>query len=156
MGIVKLPKMNKTEIEKLIEEENICRIAFIEDEYPYISPFQYVYIDKHFYFHFTDYGKKKKILQKNNKICISIDKFAADLSEYSFISMQGHLTLVDDKEEQKKVLKRMVDKAKQQFSPSFLSAHGFDKDSGWEGFELKDQVLYRFDQAGKTVALKSI
>jgi nitroimidazol reductase NimA-like FMN-containing flavoprotein (pyridoxamine 5'-phosphate oxidase superfamily) len=56
--LVKLPKMDKSEIERLLQEQMLCRIAFKGDEYPYMAPFQYVLMGGSLYFHFTDYGKK--------------------------------------------------------------------------------------------------
>jgi nitroimidazol reductase NimA-like FMN-containing flavoprotein (pyridoxamine 5'-phosphate oxidase superfamily) len=148
--------MEEDEIKKAIESKHICRIAFIEDDYPYISPFQYVYLDGQLYFHFTDYGKKKKILMNNNNVCISIEHFADDLSQYFFISMQGKLLLVEDSVEKEHVLKKMVENAKNEFSPNFLSAHGFNKAKGWNAFKFKNQIIYKFEEIGKTTALKSI
>ena len=54
MSLIKLPKMDENEIKNALERESICRIAFIEDDFPYISPFQYVYMNGNLYFHFTD------------------------------------------------------------------------------------------------------
>ena len=59
MNIVKLPKMNDNEINKALKSQHICRIGFIDGDYPYISPFQYIYLNNYIYFHITDYGKKK-------------------------------------------------------------------------------------------------
>ena len=156
MKIVKLPVMNNKEIVEAIKSKNLCRIGFVDGDYPYISPFQYVYLNNSMYFHFTDYGKKKRILGENSNVCVSIEHFADDLSEYFFISMQGKLIPIEDEEEKKIVLKKMIENAKDKFSRNFLSAHGFDKKNGWEGFKISDQIIYRFYQTGKTVALKSL
>jgi len=40
--VVKLPKMEKSEINNLLQEQLLCRIAFKGDKYPYMAPFQYV------------------------------------------------------------------------------------------------------------------
>jgi len=82
MGIVKLPKMDEKEIREAIKSNNLCRIAFIEGNFPYISPFQYVFLNNALYFHFTDYGKKMQILKKNRNVCVSIERFEQDLSSY--------------------------------------------------------------------------
>ena len=126
--------MSKEEITKAIQSQSICRIAFIENDYPYISPFQYIHLNNTLYFHFTDYGKKKKILQENQNVCISIEDFEPDLSKYYFISMQGRLELVQDTIEISEVLESMRSNAKEKFSTSFLTAHGFDKNKGWGAF----------------------
>ena len=59
---IKLPKMTEEEINSVLNNESICRIAFIEDIYPYICPFQYIFFKNQLYFHFTDYGKKMRML----------------------------------------------------------------------------------------------
>ena len=112
MTVVKLPKMNEEEINRALNEKNLCRIAFIDGRYPYISPFQYVYINNQLYFHFTDYGKKKRILSENPNICVSIEHFEQDLSNYYFISIQGSLVLVQNDEEKAQVLNLMIEKIK--------------------------------------------
>jgi nitroimidazol reductase NimA-like FMN-containing flavoprotein (pyridoxamine 5'-phosphate oxidase superfamily) len=58
LGLLKLPKMSKAEIDALIKEHFLCRIAFGGKLAPYIAVFQYVFTNRHMYFHFTDYGKK--------------------------------------------------------------------------------------------------
>ena len=61
INIVKLPKMSDNDIKSALKSLNICRIGFIDGDYPYISPFQYIYLNNYMYFHLTDYGKKKQI-----------------------------------------------------------------------------------------------
>ena len=39
--------------------------AFKGVKYPYIPPFQHVMLDGVLYFHFTDYGKKMKLIEKD-------------------------------------------------------------------------------------------
>jgi len=77
--------MEKLEIEKLLREQMVCRIAFKGNEYPYMAPFQYVAMDGFLYFHFTDYGKKMRLLEKDKRVCVEIEKYRPDLSEYNFV-----------------------------------------------------------------------
>ena len=49
----------------------------------------------------------------------------------------------------------MVKNARENFSTNFLRAHGFDKDDGWDNFSFKDQVFYKLEEVGETIALKS-
>lgn len=156
MKIVKLPKMENREIKETIDSQNLCRIAFIDDTYPYIAPFQYICIDDELYFHFTNYGKKKKILSKNTNVCVSIENLEPNLSRYYFISMQGNLELVENNDLKAKVLFQMKKSAGSNYSKNFLSAHGFDKNLGWEGFVIEDQLIYKFIQSKDTIGLKSI
>lgn len=147
--------MNEKEIKEAITSQNLCRIAFIDNEYPYISPFQYVFIDDTLYFHFTDYGKKKEILSNNTNVCVSIEKFEPDLNSYYFISMQGKLELVENNELKKEVINQMVESARSQFSTNFLLAHGFENNQGWDKFTAEGQLVYKFKQMGTPIGLKS-
>lgn len=155
MTPIKLPKMDEDEIKSSIEKKNLCRIAFIDDEYPYISPFQYVLYDNSLYFHFTDYGKKKEILSKNTNVCVSIEDFSPDLSKYHFISIQGRLKLVEEPSEKVEVMKRMINNAKKIYSTKFLTAHGFEKDSGWDSFQTEDLLIYKLEEVRSRIGLKS-
>ncbi|MFX1357290.1 MAG: pyridoxamine 5'-phosphate oxidase family protein [Promethearchaeota archaeon] len=155
MSIVKLPKMDEKEIREAIKDNNLCRIAFIEGDFPYISPFQYVYLNNTLYFHFANYGKKMEILKKNRNVCVSIEKFEQDLSSYYFISIQGKLQLVDNESEKVEIVNKMVNDARDKFSTNFLSAHGFDKHEGWDYFSFEGQVFYKLEQVREPIALKS-
>jgi len=155
MTIVKLPKMDEEEIRDAIRNTHLCRIAFIEGRFPYISPFQYAYLNDALYFHFTDYGKKKEILKENCNVCVSIERFENDLSSYFFISMQGKLKPVEDEHLKVEIGKKLVEVARDNFSTTFLRAHGFEKEKGWDNFTFKDQVFYKLEKIGKPIALKS-
>ncbi|MFX1313037.1 MAG: pyridoxamine 5'-phosphate oxidase family protein [Promethearchaeota archaeon] len=147
--------MSENEIYRAINSHNLCRIAFVDGEYPYISPFQYVVINNTLYFHFTDYGKKKKILSKNQNICVSIENFEPDLSNYYFISIQGKLKLVEDNDLKIKVLKHMAELAQKNYSKNFLSAHGFEKKEKWDVLTSKNQIIYELVVINEPVGLKS-
>jgi nitroimidazol reductase NimA-like FMN-containing flavoprotein (pyridoxamine 5'-phosphate oxidase superfamily) len=155
MNVVKLPVMSEDEIKEALQNNNICRIAFIDGEYPYVSPFQYVYLNDQIYFHFTNYGKKIKIIKRNNHVCVSIENFESDLKNYYFISMQGELISVNNTEKKEQVLTKMAKEAKNNYSQNFLTAHGFDKEKGWDAFELKNQLIFTLMQKKKAIGLKS-
>ena len=89
---------------KLIRRQRLCRIAFKEDNYPYMAPFQYVVLDDTLYFHFTDYGTKMKLIDNDKRVCIEIEEYREDLSEYGFIVLRGTLKLVTDSQERVKAI----------------------------------------------------
>ena len=156
MTIVKLPKMEKREIEKLIREQMLCRIAFKGDEYPYMAPFQYVFINGSLYFHFTDYGKKMRLLEKDKRVCVEIERYQTDLSEYNFVVLRGTLKVVTDPQERAKVIKRMAEEGKQKLSKNFLAAHGFKKEEGWKSFTPeKPTVIVKLEEIAEEIGLKS-
>ena len=139
--IIKLPIMSRQEIENIISTQILCRIAFKGADYPYIAPFQYVYMDGVLYFHFTDYGRKMKMLKEDNRVCVEIEKLSPDLSDYFFVSLRGRLSLVEDAEERNIVIRRMAEDGNQKLSPNFLAAHGLKSDEGWSSFTPEKSLV---------------
>ena len=156
MTIFKLPKMGREEIEKLVQEQILCRIAFRGDKYPYMAPFQYVFINRSLYFHFTDYGKKMRLLEEDSRVCVEIESYRPDLSEYNFVVLRGRLKVVIDPQERANVIRRMAEEGKQRLSPNFLAAHGFKKDEGWASFTPeKPMVIVELVDVIQEIGLKS-
>ena len=148
--------MNKQEIEKLIQEQMLCRIAFKGDEYPYMAPFQYVFINGSIYFHFADYGRKMKLLEKDKRVCVEVEKYKPDLSEYEFVLLRGCLKVVTDSNERVTVMKRMAKEGQQKLSPNFLAAHGFNKEEGWSSFsQEKPLIIVKLENVAQEIGLKS-
>ncbi|MEM3737093.1 MAG: pyridoxamine 5'-phosphate oxidase family protein [Candidatus Bathyarchaeia archaeon] len=156
MTIFKLPKMSKSEIEELIKEQVICRIAFKGDKYPYMAPFQYVLMNGFIYFHFTNYGRKMRLLEKDKRVCIEIEKYKPDLSEYKFIVLRGSLKIVTDPHERAMVIERMAEEGKQKLSANFLAAHGFKKEEGWSSLApQKPLIIVKLENVVQEIGLKS-
>ena len=152
----KLPKMSLEEINGLLEGEKICRIAFKGDEFPYMAPFQYVKIGDALYFHFTDYGKKMRLLKKDNRVCIGIERLEPDLSEYNFVVLSGELERVTDKEERTSAIRRLSQIGNEQLSKKFLAAHGFTSDQSWATLsEDKPLVIFKLERITDTIGLRS-
>jgi nitroimidazol reductase NimA-like FMN-containing flavoprotein (pyridoxamine 5'-phosphate oxidase superfamily) len=148
--------MEKFEIEKLLQEQMLCRIAFKGDKYPYMAPFQYVLMDKSLYFHFTDYGKKMKLLEKDTRVCVEIEKYRRDLSEYNFVVLRGELEVVRDPHERAEVINRIADEGRQKLSTNFLAAHGFKKEEGWSSFTPeRPVVIVKLKEVAEEIGLKS-
>jgi nitroimidazol reductase NimA-like FMN-containing flavoprotein (pyridoxamine 5'-phosphate oxidase superfamily) len=126
--------MKKPEINKLIREQMLCRIGFKGYKYPYLAQFQYVTINESLYFHFTDYGKKMKLLERDNRVCIGIEMYRPDLSEYKFVVLRGRLEVVIDPKERLKAIEKFAKECKKRLSDNFLVAHGFRKEEGWQSF----------------------
>jgi nitroimidazol reductase NimA-like FMN-containing flavoprotein (pyridoxamine 5'-phosphate oxidase superfamily) len=152
---VKMPRMGKHEIEQLIREQFLCRIAFKGESLPYIAPFQYAVIGDTLYFHFTDYGKKMNFFNRETPVCVEIEQYTPDLSEYRFVVLTGKLRLVEDNEERKKAIEEMVALGKQRLSSNFLVAHGFSQGSSWEVFAPDKPVLIIKLEVTEKTGLKS-
>jgi nitroimidazol reductase NimA-like FMN-containing flavoprotein (pyridoxamine 5'-phosphate oxidase superfamily) len=154
---VKMPRMEENEIEKLVNEQFLCRIAFRGDLQPYIAPFQYVVIDGSLYFHFTDYGKKMSFFKQETPVCVEIERYTPNLSEYQFVVLAGKLRLVEDSEERKIAIEKMAEAGKRKLSPNFLVAHGFSQGSDWGAFsEDKPILIIKLDEVTEKTGLKSL
>ena len=154
--MVKLPKMEKFEVDQLLRQQTLCRIAFKGDKYPYMAPFQYVLIDGSLYFHFTDYGKKMRLLEKDRRVCVEIEKYRPDLSEYNFAVLRGKLEIVRDAQERARAIKQIAEEGKQKLSTNFLAAHGFKKEEGWSAFTPeRPVVIVKLKEVTEEIGLKS-
>lgn len=150
-----MPKMGEEEIEALISGQNICRIAFNDAKYPYMAPFQYVRIDGALYFHFTDYGRKMRLLGKDNRVCVGIERFEPDLSEYNFIVLRGKLRVVDDPSERARAIEKIVEEGRS-LSTNFLAAHGFDSGSDWSSLTPEKPItIVKLDDVDEVIGLRS-
>ena len=109
MEIVKIPRMEKTEYDRLIEKGYICRIAFQGEKYPYIAPFLYVFDGSFLYFLSTKYGKKLEYFRKSPYVSVEVERYSKDLSSYMFVTLQGYLEEVHDSIEKKLIREKFVD-----------------------------------------------
>lgn len=130
----RLPQMSKKEIRNLVSRQFLCRIAFAGDMYPHIVPLQYVFLDNVLYFHFTEYGTKMKLLESRRQVCVEIEKYDLDLSEFQFVILKGNLEIVTDPFERKKAITKMAEHGRRKLSRNFLTAHGFSKGKDWSSF----------------------
>lgn len=100
-------------IEEILNKSQICRIALHDDEYPYIVPFYYGYLDNALYFHSAASGKKIELIRKNNRVCFEIE-FSNRIiksessckwsSKYRSVIGFGEIEIISGFEEKKKGL----------------------------------------------------
>ena len=125
MMIFKMPSMEKSEYETLIEEEYICRIAFKGESHPYIAPFLYIFDGKFMYFLSTKYGKKLQHFKQNPSVTVEVEKYTPDLSNFAFVALSGRLEEVQDQETKSIVRQKFVDMIRRRnLSSNVLSAFG--------------------------------
>lgn len=66
----------QTEIKEVIKKANVCRLALIDGELPYIVALNFGYKPGNpscLYFHCANEGRKIDILEKNNVVCFQMD-----------------------------------------------------------------------------------
>ncbi|HOI76948.1 MAG TPA: pyridoxamine 5'-phosphate oxidase family protein [Methanofastidiosum sp.] len=106
--IVKLPKMEKTEYDKLISKQYLCRVAFRGDKYPYIAPLLYIFDGSHMYFLSTNYGKKISFFREYPYVLVEIEEYEKDFSDFSFMVLSGKLVQIDDEKNDEEIRKGFV------------------------------------------------
>lgn len=65
MNVFEILALTQEECKKIITAEYLCRIAFHGGQYPYLSPFLYVWQNSHLYFLSANYGTKIKYFREN-------------------------------------------------------------------------------------------
>lgn len=150
----KLPWMNEKEINELLDKQLMCRIAFNADDHPYLIPFRYIRLEDSLYFHFTNYGKKMRLLKKDKRVCVQIESYTPDLSSYNFVSLRGSLEKVKAKQEKDRAIDKFVQTGKAGISTKFLAAHGFDPVEGWGALKREDVVIMKLVDIVERVGLK--
>lgn len=148
--------MSKQEIEQTIQNQFLCRIAFIAKNHPYVAPFQYAYINGQLFFHFTDYGDKMSFVEEGNPVCVEIETYTPNFSQYAFITLTGTLEPVTKEDERRQVIEQMAKTGRAKLSPNFLCAHGFEKPVDWSIFTHKQPILIiKLSKVTSTKGLKS-
>ena len=104
---------DKRILEEILAGSEICRIAMLDHDKPYILPFNYGYKDRFIYIHSAPEGKKIELLRKNNSVCFEIEQTAGIIkhekpckwaTRYRSVVGYGAIEIITDHEEKKKGL----------------------------------------------------
>jgi len=133
------------EIEAVIFSADVCRIAFANDNVPYIVTMNFGYEggdDKKLYFHCAREGRKLKMIRQNNYVCFEFDtdhdlykdKTACDFGmRYRSVVGYGRVTIITDDDEKKKGL-------------DFIMSHYSEgKEFSYKQTSLDKMLLLRLD-----------
>lgn len=64
----------KSVLEEILKQPQICRLGITDNAEPYILPFNYGYNDNCIYIHSAPEGKKINLLKNNPKVCFEIEQ----------------------------------------------------------------------------------
>lgn len=127
--IFKMPRMAKSEYDRLIRDEHVCRIAFQGERHPYIAPFLYVFDGRFMYFLSTKYGRKVQHFRSNPNVTVEVERYSPDLAHFSFVALPGRLIEVQDSDQKRAVKEMFVQLIKGKgLSPNVMSALGHTPD----------------------------
>jgi nitroimidazol reductase NimA-like FMN-containing flavoprotein (pyridoxamine 5'-phosphate oxidase superfamily) len=133
------------EIEAVISSSDVCRIAFANDNVPYIVTLNFGYEgggDKKLYFHCAREGRKLEMIRRNNYVCFEFDidhdlykgKTACDFGmRYRSVVGYGRMIIIIDDDE------------KEQGLDSIMSHYTEGKDFSYEQPALDKMLLLRLD-----------
>lgn len=98
-----------------------------------------------------------KLIENDKRVCVEIEEYQQDLSEYSFVVLRGTLKKVTDPKERTKVIQKLAEEGKQKLSPNFLPAHGFKKEDGWDSLNPTNNslVVLKLGDINQRIGLKS-
>ena len=157
MSMIKIPPMDKEEYDKLIKENFISRIAFQGENYPYITPFMYIFEGGFLYFLSTKYGKKIEEIKRNSNVAVEIEKYSKDMSSYRFANLQGRIVEVKNDSDIKKIKEMFVKMIKDRnLSNKALAAIGHSPDESIQLILEEDRTMvWKLVDLKQIVALKN-
>jgi uncharacterized protein len=100
-------------LEEILSKSKICRLGIMDQDLPYVLPFNYGYRNKCIYIHSASEGKKIDLLKKNNKVCFEIeynaeivkdDKSCKWATKYRSIVGYSEVDIITDFEAKKQAL----------------------------------------------------
>ena len=127
-------------IEGILSGAEICRIAMIDGDVPYLLPFNYGYRDRCIYIHSAPEGKKIELLKKNPVICFEVEQTARVIPQekacgwatlYRSVVGYGTVEIISDFE------------SKQQGLEIIMAQHGAPEKRTFEANEVKRMVILK-------------
>jgi nitroimidazol reductase NimA-like FMN-containing flavoprotein (pyridoxamine 5'-phosphate oxidase superfamily) len=107
---------DNTDIESIISRSDVCRIAFADNNIPYIVTMNFGYLAGNnpcIFFHCAPEGRKIELITRNNYVCFEMDTdhvlFKGEIGcdwgmKYSSVVGYGRISVVRDSEEKKEGL----------------------------------------------------
>ncbi len=89
----------------ILKQSQICRLAMIDGDQPYLVPVNYGYRDGALYIHSARVGRKMDVLKANNRVCFEVELLhevipgpnACDYTtRYRSVIGTGHVELIHD------------------------------------------------------------
>jgi nitroimidazol reductase NimA-like FMN-containing flavoprotein (pyridoxamine 5'-phosphate oxidase superfamily) len=72
---------NLTEVDSILKDAQVCRIALARDNEPYLVPVFFGYDGKRLYFHTAKKGKKIDFLAFNSRVCFEVERNVSVISD---------------------------------------------------------------------------
>ncbi len=136
-----LGKLNETQIENLLKEQVIGRIACQSNGEIYLVPVNYVYRDGYIYSHSAE-GKKIRMMRKNPKICFEADDIRS-VFRWQSVIIQGTYEEITDMEERQQAMQGLIHRIMPlTTSPTGHPSHGITENESDIGTSV-ELIVYR-------------
>lgn len=102
-----------SQMEAVIREAKVLRIAMFDEEFPYLVPVSFGFKAGTFYFHCAPEGKKVQLLERNGNVCFEVEAGVEPLKgstpckwsmQYASVIGFGRAFPVEDPREKRKAL----------------------------------------------------
>lgn len=121
---------DKSVLEEILKQAQICRLAMIDNGLPYILPFNFGFHENCIFIHSAPVGKKIDLLKENPLVCFEIEQKAEIITDeiacnwstlYRSVVGYGNVEIVTDFEEKIQgleiIMKQHGGAGKQDFDP---------------------------------------
>jgi nitroimidazol reductase NimA-like FMN-containing flavoprotein (pyridoxamine 5'-phosphate oxidase superfamily) len=107
------------EMEEILKNAEVGRVAFCDDSVPYVVPLNFLYYDARIAFHCAWKGKKLDIIRKNPNCCFEVDEFMGEVSyhyderchlDYDSVLAFGKAHVENDETEKTRLLQLFAEK----------------------------------------------
>ena len=108
---------DKKTLETIFAKAEVCRIAFMDKDYPYVVPMNFGYKDNCLYFHSAPEGHKIDLIKKNNKVAFEISLYRGPVSRgapcgwdfsYRCIMGTGRMFIIKDPKLKRKAIDILI------------------------------------------------
>jgi hypothetical protein len=134
---------DSAEIESIIREATVCRLAMTDGSQPYIVPLCFGYQNNVLYFHSALKGKKLDILRQNERVCFEFDSNTQVRRDdkacewgmlYSSVVGFGTAEFIEETERKRQALQIIV----KQYA-------GKDDDDSLSDADVQNMVVFKVD-----------
>lgn len=129
------------EIESIIAAAQVCRLAMVDRNEPYVVPMNFGYRDHTLFFHSALKGRKLDLIRANNHVCFEVDIVdglkTADAAcdwgiRYRSVIGVGRASIVDDPDKKRQALDAIM-------------AHYSDKSYTYGDEQIRSVAVIRVD-----------
>ncbi|WDF55758.1 pyridoxamine 5'-phosphate oxidase family protein [Mucilaginibacter sp. KACC 22063] len=136
-----LGKLNDAQIERLLKEQVVGRIACQSKDELYLVPINYVYRNGCIYAHSGE-GKKIRMMRENPKVCFAVDDIKSVFNWKSVIA-QGTFEEIIDMEEKQQAMQGIIHRIMPLVTkPEGHPSHGITENESDVGTNI-ELVIYR-------------